>query len=111
MQQELWAVDIDFGPSDILVMAQTMSRITNVEFNPAIGQLLTVGGEKRQRYAVVSCHLWHSNLSIVQHDVFFRMCKSHLIGYNPKVGCYHRSCQTDISGSYTCRHQLVCCSV
>ena len=65
-------------------MVQTMSRITNVRFNPVIGQLVTAGKDER-RYAVVSCHLYHSNLSIVQHDVFFRMCKSHLIGYQPKV--------------------------
>lgn len=89
MCQELWAVDIDFGPSDIWVMARTMSGITNVKFNPATGQLVVCGKEDERRYAVLSCHLWHSNLSIVQHDVFFRMCKSHLIGYHPKVTLYY----------------------
>lgn len=83
MKQELWAVDIDFGPSDSLVMQQLMTALTGVRYCPTTGALLTREGERR--YAVLSSQLWHTNLSIVQHSVFFRMCKAHLIGYNKQV--------------------------
>ena len=82
MCQELWAVDIDFGPSDTLVMQQLMTSLTTVQFSADSGQLVASQGK---RYAVLSCRLRHTNLSIVQHDVFFRMCKAHLIGYHAEV--------------------------
>lgn len=36
-------------------------------------------------YAVIGSHLFHSNLSMLYRNVFFKMCKVHGIGFNKKV--------------------------
>ena len=37
------------------------------------------------RYAVLGSHLFHSNLSMLYHNVFLMMCKAHGIRFNMKV--------------------------
>lgn len=37
------------------------------------------------RYAVIGSHLFHSNLSMLYHNVFFMVCRAHGIGFNMKV--------------------------
>lgn len=37
------------------------------------------------RYAVLGSRLFHSNLSMLYHSVFLKMCKAHGIGFNMKV--------------------------
>lgn len=37
------------------------------------------------RYAVLGSRLFHSNLSMLYHNVFFMMCRAHGIGFNMKV--------------------------
>lgn len=109
MCQELWAVDIDFGPSDTLVMQRLMTSLTAVQFSAESGQLIASQGN---RYAVLSSRLWHTNLSIVQHDVFFRMCKAHLIGYHAEVSPHLRAVMgSHLVHSTTCRQQRVHYSV
>ena len=77
-------MDIDFGPSDIVSMHSLLSRLGNVQTDNMNGRLATpLEGE--ERYAVVSARLMHSNLAMIQYNVFFKMCKAHLIVYNKKV--------------------------
>lgn len=81
LSQELWGIDLDIGYSDHLALLQLLSYITGAAFDSAGSQLL-VDGEVR--YAVMSSHLYHTNMSIVHYPVFFKMCKAHHIGYDPK---------------------------
>ncbi|CAH8866543.1 unnamed protein product [Trichobilharzia szidati] len=40
--------------------------------------------KKLKRYAVVSTHLQHSNLTMIQYSVFFKICRANYIGYDLK---------------------------
>ena len=92
LQQELWAVDLDIGYSDHLALFNLMSYVTGARLHQESGQLVLPGGEGR--YAILSPHLLHTNLSVIHYAVFFQMCKAHHIGYDPKVkseaGTYSR---------------------
>ena len=83
MSQVTWAVDLDFGPSDMIYMsnlASGMAGLTMPEWST--GQRVE---STPQYYMVASTRLKHVNLSVVQYSVFFQMCKAHLIGFNNKV--------------------------
>ncbi len=87
MKQIVWAVDIDFGPSDITAMYTLITRLANVhtqQQDVPCHRLITIG-DNEERYAIVSSHLKHSNLVMIKFNVFLQMCKSHLIAYNKKV--------------------------
>ena len=84
MSQVVWAVDIDFGPTDVVYMNNLISMVSELPPTWPIGTPLT----DPQHYAVVSTQLNHSNLALVEYAVFFQMCKAHLIGYNNKVTTY-----------------------
>lgn len=75
-------VDLDFGSSDYVALYSLMSTVTGLRVNGATGRLTGPLGE---RFAVVSTRLQHSNLSMIQYNVFFKMCKAHLIGYDKKA--------------------------
>lgn len=83
--QHVWAVDVDFGMSDCLVLQQLMSHVTGLTYDANSG-LLTDPETQEQRFAVISGRAQHSNLAIIHYHVFFQMCKAHLIGYDDKVG-------------------------
>ena len=83
MTQVVWAVDLDFGPSDYVSMYSLISKLGDIHTDNTTGRLIT--SQNEERYAIVSTQLKHTNLSMVQYDVFFRMCKAHLIGYDQKV--------------------------
>lgn len=82
MTQVVWAVDLDFGPSDYVSMYSLISKLGDIHTDNTTGRLIT--SQNEERYAIVSTQLKHTNLSMVQYDVFFRMCKAHLIGYDQK---------------------------
>ena len=83
LSQELWAVDLDLGYSDHLALQQLLSYVTGLRGDWGRGQLaLPEGGA---RWAILTPHLQHTNLSVVQYPIFFQMCRAHHIGYDPNV--------------------------
>jgi hypothetical protein len=114
MSQQLWAVDLDIGYSDSLAMSQLFSHVTDGQFDfsgglfeiPLAkkmkayeeleekrrrdhreweGKLIPMKPPSPVRFAVLSCRLVHTNLSIIHYNVFFRMCKAHSIGFDMQV--------------------------
>nr|XP_040018799.1 IQ motif-containing protein H isoform X2 [Gasterosteus aculeatus aculeatus] len=95
-EQKVWAIDLDLAYSDQLAMTQMLLMMTGGTLNCSTGCLevpMPIEGKcsKPQhaakpsvvnRYAVIGSHLFHSNLSMLYHDVFLMVCNSHGIGFN-----------------------------
>ncbi len=88
MEQVVWAVDIDFGLSDIAALRSLVVQLACAE-DKGDDRLTTPTGE--ERYAVVSTRLRHTNLTLIQFNVFLQMCRAHLIAYDNKVQYVHVS--------------------
>ncbi|XP_040893854.1 IQ motif-containing protein H [Toxotes jaculatrix] len=98
MEQKVWAIDLDLTYSDQLAMTQMLLLITGGTLNCRTGCLdvpmpvrekccehqIAAEPSVVNRYAVIGSHLFHSNLSMLYHNVFFKMCKAHGIGYSMK---------------------------
>ncbi|KAM4572648.1 IQ motif-containing protein H [Odontesthes bonariensis] len=96
MEQKVWAVDLNIAYSDQLAMTQMLLMVTGGTLNWRTGCLEMPIEEKcceRQItskppvvtcYAVIGTHLYHSNLSLLYHNVFFKMCNMNGIGFNKK---------------------------
>ncbi|XP_039989740.1 LOW QUALITY PROTEIN: IQ motif-containing protein H [Xiphias gladius] len=98
MEQKVWAIDLDLTYSDQLAMTQMLLMMTGGTLNCRAGCLEVPMPirEKRcehqiaakppvvNRFAVIGSRLFHSNLSMLYHNVFFKMCKAHGIGFNMK---------------------------
>ncbi|XP_034443563.1 IQ motif-containing protein H isoform X2 [Hippoglossus hippoglossus] len=96
MEQEVWAIDLDLTYSDQLAMTQMLLMRTGGTLNCHTGCLEVPVREKYcedqpaakspvvNRYAVLGSHLFHSNLSMLYHNVFLMMCKAHGIRFNMK---------------------------
>ncbi|XP_030048690.1 IQ domain-containing protein H [Microcaecilia unicolor] len=104
MEQQVWATDLDPFYSDQLALTQLLLYVTQGELNcsfsrfevPAPPVVRPVKQRRRRRepeevppminsrYAVMSSHLQHTNLSIIYYSVFFQICKAHGIGYDVK---------------------------
>ncbi|XP_045892621.1 IQ motif-containing protein H isoform X2 [Micropterus dolomieu] len=98
MEQKVWAIDLDLTYSDQLAMTQMLLMMTGGTLNCRAGCLevpmpirdkccehqIAPKPPVINRYAVVGSHLFHSNLSMLYHNVFFMMCKAHGIGFNMK---------------------------
>uniref|UniRef100_A0A3B4YQM5 IQ motif containing H n=1 Tax=Seriola lalandi dorsalis TaxID=1841481 RepID=A0A3B4YQM5_SERLL len=103
MEQKVWAIDLDLTYSDQLAMTQMLLMMTKGTLNCRTGCLevpifrqihgmvslscfLTfLQPPVVNRYAVIGSRLFHSNLSMLYHNVFFKMCKAHGIRFNMKV--------------------------
>ncbi|KAH8856370.1 IQ domain-containing protein H [Schistosoma japonicum] len=84
-------VNIDFltfiHPEKIIAKPTTSLKNNNVKL-----QETTISDEKYtekdrnklKRYAVVSSRLQHSNLTMIQYSVFFKICRANYIGYDLK---------------------------
>ncbi|XP_042266793.1 IQ motif-containing protein H isoform X1 [Thunnus maccoyii] len=98
MEQKVWAIDLDLTYSNQLAMTQMLLMMTGGTLNCRTG-CLEVPVPVREKscehqtaakppvvnhYAVIGNHLFHSNLSMLYHNVFFKMCKAHGIGFNKK---------------------------
>ncbi|KAF3854879.1 hypothetical protein F7725_022934 [Dissostichus mawsoni] len=98
MEQKVWAIDLDLTYSDHLAMTQMLLMMTGGTLNFHTGCLEVPmpyrekGCEHQTaakppvvpRYAVIGSHLFHSNLSMLYHNVFLMVCKAHGIGFNMK---------------------------
>nr|XP_019934310.1 PREDICTED: IQ domain-containing protein H [Paralichthys olivaceus] len=96
MEQEVWAIDLDLTYSDQLAMTQMLLMRTGGTLNCHTGCLEVPVREKYcehqpaakrpvvNLYAVLGSQLFHSNLSMLYHNVFLMMCKAHGIGFNMK---------------------------
>ena len=103
--QQVWAVDLDFGPSDCLILQRFMCHMTGLTYTANSG-LLTDPETREQRFAVISGRAQHSNLSIIHYHVFFQMCKAHLIGYDDKVSCPSFLLFSSLIPRYSTEHVL-----
>ncbi|KAE8296247.1 IQ motif-containing protein H [Larimichthys crocea] len=98
MEQRVWAIDLDLTYSDQLAMTQMLLMMTGGTLNCRAG-CLEVPMPVREKcyehqiatkppvvnhYAVIGSRLFHSNLSMLYHSVFLKMCKAHGIGFNMK---------------------------
>ncbi|CAB1426053.1 unnamed protein product [Pleuronectes platessa] len=96
MEQEVWAIDLDLTYSDQLAMTQMLLMRTGGTLNCHTCCLEVPVREKYcedqpaatspvvNRYAVLGSHLFHSNLSMLYHNVFLMMCRAHGIRFNMK---------------------------
>ncbi|KAM8892409.1 IQ motif-containing protein H isoform 2-T2 [Spinachia spinachia] len=98
MEQKVWAIDLDLAYSDQLAMTQMLLMMTGGTLNCSTGCLevpmpiqekccehrIAAKPPVVNRYAVVGSHLFHSNLSMLYHNVFFMVCNAHGIGFNNK---------------------------
>ncbi|XP_037622885.1 IQ motif-containing protein H [Sebastes umbrosus] len=98
MEQKVWAIDLDLAYSDQLAMTQMLLMMTGGTLNCRTGCLevpmplrekccehqIAAKPPVVNRYAVIGSHLFHSNLSMLYHNVFFMVCKAHGIGFNMK---------------------------
>uniref|UniRef100_A0A3Q1I3L2 IQCH-like ATP-grasp domain-containing protein n=1 Tax=Anabas testudineus TaxID=64144 RepID=A0A3Q1I3L2_ANATE len=96
LEQKVWATDLDLTYSDQLAMTQMLLMMTGGTLNFHTGCLevpnpMTEKCCERQippvvnYYAVIGIHLFHSNLSMLYHYVFFKICRAHGIGFNRKT--------------------------
>nr|XP_046249615.1 IQ motif-containing protein H isoform X2 [Scatophagus argus] len=98
LEQKVWAIDLDLTYSDQLAMTQMLLMMTGGTLN-CRASCLEVPVPVREKccehqiaakppvvncYAVIGSHLFHSNLSMLYHYVFIKMCKAHGIGFNMK---------------------------
>ena len=83
MSQELWAVDLDLGLSDHLSLHHLTNYLTGVKYDVEDGTLSLPSGEPC--YVILAPRLLHTNLSLLYFNIFFQMCKAHLIGFDPRV--------------------------
>ncbi|XP_036963305.1 IQ motif-containing protein H isoform X1 [Acanthopagrus latus] len=98
MEQKVWAIDLDLTYSDQLAMTQMLLMMTGGTLNWHAGCLevpmpvrekccehqIAAKPPVVHRYAVLGSRLCHSNLSMLYHSVFLKMCKAHGIGFNMK---------------------------
>ncbi|XP_030280570.1 IQ motif-containing protein H isoform X4 [Sparus aurata] len=98
MEQRVWAIDLDLTYSDQLAMTQMLLMMTGGTLNWHAGCLevpmpvrekccehqIAAKPPVVHRYAVLGSRLFHSNLSMLYHSVFLKMCKAHGIGFNMK---------------------------
>uniref|UniRef100_A0A7N9ANM2 IQ motif containing H n=1 Tax=Mastacembelus armatus TaxID=205130 RepID=A0A7N9ANM2_9TELE len=118
MEQKVWAIDLDLTYSDQLAMTQMLLMMTGGTLNCRTGCLEVPVTQPSQRvmgyllssqglrlppvvncYAVIGSHLFHSNLSMLYHYVFFKMCKAHGIGFNIKVKASQLTFSEDLQGA------------
>lgn len=85
MCQALWCVDLDLTYSNHLALYNLMNYLTGYALDVRSGALVSTDEPETPHYAVLAPHLYHSNLSLYYHSIFFQMCKAHLIGFNPNV--------------------------
>uniref|UniRef100_A0A672YZL3 IQ motif containing H n=1 Tax=Sphaeramia orbicularis TaxID=375764 RepID=A0A672YZL3_9TELE len=104
MEQEVWAIDLNLTYSDQLAMTQMLLMMTRGTLNCSTSSLevptpirekscdLKIAANVQflksppvvNRYAAISSNLFHSNLSMLYHNVFLMICRDHGIGYDMK---------------------------
>ncbi|XP_075946032.1 IQ motif-containing protein H [Anarhichas minor] len=98
MEQKVWAIDLDLTYSDQLAMTQMLLMMTGGTLNCHTGCLevpmpiqekccehqIAAKPPVVNRYAVIGSRLFHSNLSMLYHNVLFMVCRAHGTGFNIK---------------------------
>ncbi|XP_054892820.1 IQ motif-containing protein H isoform X2 [Poeciliopsis prolifica] len=98
MTQKIWGIDLDIGFSNQLAMTQMLLMVTGGTLNWQTGcfevpvPVKDKSSEQNDaaehlvdsRYAVVGIRLFHSNLSMLYHSMFFKMCTFNGIVFDKK---------------------------
>lgn len=84
-------MDLDLGYSDHTALTHLLTYVTGGRVDQGTGQLMVNNGTE-ERFAVLSPHLMHTNLSPIFYRTFFQICKAHFIQYNPKVRVSPHAC-------------------
>ncbi|XP_034540895.1 IQ motif-containing protein H isoform X2 [Notolabrus celidotus] len=99
MEQKVWAIDLDLAYSNQLAMTQMLLMMTGGTLNCCTGCLevplpireaccghrTAAKPPVMNRHAVIGSSLFHSNLSMLYHHVFLKICKVHGVGFNMKM--------------------------
>ncbi|CAF3545026.1 unnamed protein product [Rotaria sordida] len=98
-KQQVWIVDLSIGYSEHISLYRVMRFVTTGHFDPQThsftakvkqakrlrnwqGSAPEYNIVERNRYAVWSARLHHSNLSVLHYSVFFQMCRAHGVGFD-----------------------------
>ncbi|KAM4734667.1 IQ motif-containing protein H [Anableps anableps] len=98
LEQKVWTIDLNIAFSDQLAMTKMLLMTTDGTLNWHTGCFevpVPVTGKSSEhqaavkhlvvsRYAVIGIHLYHSNLSMLYHSVFFKVCNVLGIKFNKK---------------------------
>ncbi|KAM4618235.1 IQ motif-containing protein H [Polymixia lowei] len=98
LEQKVWTIDMDLRYSEQLAMTQMLLIVTGGTLDCHACHLEVPVPVKEKtcehqtaakppvayRYAVIGNRLLHTNLSMVYHNVFFKMCKAQGIGFDIK---------------------------
>ncbi|CAF2899332.1 unnamed protein product [Rotaria sp. Silwood2] len=98
-KQQIWVVDLSIGYSEHVSLSRVTRFVTTGHFDPQThlfttkvkqakrlrnwqGSAPEYNTVERNRYAVWSSRLHHSNLSVLHYSVFFQMCRAHGVGFD-----------------------------
>ncbi|UJR28036.1 hypothetical protein I4U23_009293 [Adineta vaga] len=99
-KQHLWAVDLSIGYSEHLALYRMMHFLTQGHFDSQTHSYTVKVKQVKQRmrnwqtdapeqqiveknrFAVWTSRLYHSNLPVLQLSVFFQMCRAHGVGFD-----------------------------
>ncbi|CAF3362603.1 unnamed protein product [Rotaria socialis] len=99
-KQQVWTIDLSIGYSEHVSLYRIMRFVTTGDFDPQTHSFTVKVKQAKQRvrhwqtgapeyitveknrFAVWSARLHHSNLSVLHYSVFFQMCRAHGVGFD-----------------------------
>ncbi|UJR21396.1 hypothetical protein I4U23_024486 [Adineta vaga] len=99
-KQQIWITDLSVGYSEHLSLFRVMKYVTTGQFNSQKHSFTVQMKQPKQRlrnwqngapeytiiernrYAIWSSRLYHTNLSTIPYSMFFQICRSHAVGFD-----------------------------